>query len=73
MGAFYFHLIIVVVSMLTHHLKKRGAHDTSEKIGDANETNQRACSFEETLPYRHKVTIIEVGIIVRMPANLLVR
>lgn len=52
-----------------HH--KKGAH-AFENISDANETNQRAWSFEETLPYWYKITINEVGLIVQVPANLLV-
>lgn len=57
MGACYLHFII-----------RKGAH-AFEKISDANETSQRAWSFEETLPYRYKVTISAVGLIVQVPAN----
>lgn len=48
---------------------KKGSHKALGKMTYGNETNQGAWSFEKTLGY--KVNIIEVGIIVKMPANLL--
>lgn len=57
--------------MLIDHLKKKGSPQAFRKVSGDNETHQHAGSFEETLPY--KVNIIEVGLIVKVPAVVCIR